>query len=257
MRRALQAVLSALVVASLAADARASEVHACVQAAEQGQRLRDKDQLKTARREFITCARDVCPAVVQKECVRWLADVDERLPRIVIRATDPAGQDVSDVRVSIDGEPAQERLDGRRLEIDPGQHLLRFERAGAPPVDKQLVVREGEKNRFVDVVLEGKEAAAPPPGQPRRWPVLGTVLAGVAVLGGAAFGYFAASGQSDVDHLRATCAPRCAQGDVDSARTKIVVANVSLGVGVLAAGAATYFLFFAPEPGGVTVGGRF
>jgi hypothetical protein len=225
----------ALALVSLAPSrAQATEVHQCVQAAEIGQRLRDKEMLKAARGEFITCASDACPAVVRQECVRVLA---------------------------------QERLDGRRLEIDPGQHTLRFERgdrAGvgrSAPIDKQILVREGEKNRFVDVVLDDGDKAAPPEapraaGKP--FPLLGAVFAGVAVLGGVGFAYFAATGQSDVDHLRTTCAPRCAQGDVDSAKTKILVANVSLGLGVVAAGAATYFFFFfAPDPATVTVGARF
>jgi hypothetical protein len=257
----------ALAFVSLAPSrAQATEVHQCVQAAEIGQRLRDKEMLKAARGEFITCASDACPAVVRQECVRWLADVDERLPRIVVRATDAASHDLSDVRVSIDGVLAQERLDGRRLEIDPGQHTLRFERgdrvggARSAPIDKQILVREGEKNRFVDVVLDdGDKAARPeaPRAAGKPFPLLGAVFAGVAVLGGVGFAYFAASGQSDVDHLRTTCAPRCAPGDVDSAKTKILVANVSLGLGVLAAGAATYFFFFAPDPATVTVGARF
>jgi hypothetical protein len=266
MRRALGCVALGVVLVAPRAAAAPTDVHECVTAAERGQRLRDKLLLKPAQGEFISCARDVCPGPVKSECTKWLADVSDRIPSIVVRATDGAGHDVTDVRVFVDDAPAQERVDGRRLEIDPGPHRIRFERSSFPPKTIEIVAREGEKNRFVDVAIGAEAPPPPPPPPPKRphdrpFPVLGAVLAGVAVLGGASFAFFAATGQSDVDHLRATCAPRCAPSDVSSARTKIIVANVSLGVGIVAAVSAGYFLFVAPAPSadsaGLSVGGTF
>jgi hypothetical protein len=236
-----------------AAAAAPSEVHECVAASEKGQRLRDKLQLKDAREQFLACARESCPGIVRTECSKWLADANDRLPNVVVRATDGAGHDVVDVKVFVDDALAQEKVDGRRLELDPGPHKLRFERAGIAPKSVDIVAREGEKNRLVDVVLGDATAATPPTPPPKEtphessFPVVGAVLAGIAVLGGVGFAVLAASGQSDVDHLRSTCAPRCASSDVSSARTKIILANVSLGVGIVALAGAGYFFFLAPS----------
>ncbi|HEY8077727.1 MAG TPA: hypothetical protein VIF62_26555, partial [Labilithrix sp.] len=154
----------------------------------------------------------------------------------------------------------------RHLDLDPGPHTLRFERAGRAPREMKVLVREAERNRFVDVVLGDAPAAKPerppaPTAEEKPFPVLGAVLAGVAVLGGATFAVLAASGSSDVSHLRSTCAPSCSASDVSSAKTKIIVADVALGVGILALAGAGYFLFIAPAgpsgSAGVTVGSRF
>lgn len=250
----LRAFAIALLLVTPAAAA-PSEVHECVAASEKGQRLRDKLQLKDAREQFLACARESCPGVVRTECSKWLADANDRLPSVVVRATDGAGRDIVDVKVFVDDALAQEKVDGRRLELDPGPHKLRFERAGTAGKTVDIVAREGEKNRFVDVVL-GEAApptttptVPPPKEKPHEssFPVVGAVLAGVAVLGGVGFAVLAASGQSDVDHLRTTCAPRCASSDVSSAKTKIILANVSLGIGIVALAGAGYFFFLAPS----------
>lgn len=91
------------------------------------------------------------------------------------------------------------------------------------------------------------------------------LLAGIGVIGLGAFAYFAAVGSSDVDRLRETCAPRCTESAVDRARTKIIVANVSLAVGALALGSAAVVFFVtpsdrgasAPASGGLVVRGSF
>jgi hypothetical protein len=47
--------------------------------------------------------------------------------------------------------------------------------------------------------------------------------------------------------LRHTCAPYCASSDLDSAKREALVADVSLGVGVVSLGAAAYFLLARPS----------
>jgi hypothetical protein len=264
MRGAALAVSTALLLASSAALASGP----CVNAADRGQALRDKLKLRAAREEFITCAKDSCPAVVRTECIQWLADVDARLPSIVIRATDVSGRDVDDVRVTIDGVLEESRLVGRRINVDPGLRRLRLEHPGAASIDTQLIAREGEHNRIVDIVFTapaaapaaGSAPASAPGDKATPFPIAGVVFAGVAVLGAGAFAYFAASGQSDVDDLRSSCAPRCAASDVSSARTKIAIANIALGVSVVSLGIAGYF-FFVPTPdrqgANAAVGGTF
>jgi hypothetical protein len=234
---------AALLLASI--PARADVVQDCVNAAHQGQRHRETGALRAARREFLACSASTCPTLVRTDCGQWLTDVEQRMPGLVVRATDENGQDLIDVRVLVDGTLEQERLEGRPLLVDPGARILRFERAGSKPVTMRVVVREGEKTRLVDVVMR---AAASAGEKPRTFPVLPVVLGAIGVLGIAGFAYFAADGSSDVDRLRSSCAPRCAESDVDDARRKIIVANVSLGVGLVSLGAAAWLLLGGREP---------
>src|SRR3954465_1687817 len=112
---------------ALAAD----EMLACVSAAEKAQRLRGANKLLQARASLLICSRDVCPGVVRSDCTRWRAEVEASVPTIVLRAQDPRGQDLTDVKVWLDGTPLADKVDGLPLEIDPGQHVLTGEHAGS------------------------------------------------------------------------------------------------------------------------------
>lgn len=76
---------------------------------------------------------------------------------------------------------------------------------------------------------------------------MAAVVGGVGVVAIGAGGYFFFDGKSDVSHLRDSCAPGCQESDVDRARTKIRVADVLLGTGIIALGVAT---FLALDSGG-------
>ena len=73
------------------------------------------------------------------------------MPTVVLAARLPNGADEVDVRVLVDGKPLAQRLDGRAVELEPGDHLLSFQPgvAGAAPVEMRVVVREGEKGRLI------------------------------------------------------------------------------------------------------------
>jgi hypothetical protein len=66
------------------------------------------------------------------------------------------------------------------------------------------------------------------------------VLAGVGVVALGSFGYFGISGHARASDLKDGCGQTktCDPADVDSARSKYLVADVSLGIGVVALGAA-------------------
>jgi hypothetical protein len=69
-------------------------------------------------------------------------------------------------------------------------------------------------------------------------------------VGGAAlasFALFGAAGRTQQTNHLDPCAPSCPHAEVQSVRTKYLVADVSLGVSVIALGAAAYFLLFAPS----------
>lgn len=215
--------------------------HVCVESAHEGQRLRDAGKLAGAREAFAQCRVDTCPTLVRESCEQWAADVDARLPTIVLGAKDDRGNDLSDVRVTSDGKELTRSLDGRSLPIDPGPHELVFETPGRAPVRQFVVMREGERVRPVVAVLPARAASAASPepeSSPSRLPL---VLAGAAsVLGFSGFAVFGILGQNEKDRLADTCAPTetCAASDVSAARTKLIVADVSLLVGI--AGAAAF-----------------
>jgi hypothetical protein len=266
-RFALEVPLALAVLVTLfSPTARADEKEACVAASDQGQTLRDEGKLRAARTQMALCARDVCPSIVRRDCEKWLSDIDAMQPTVVLGARDPKGNDVTGTRVLLDGVVLAGRLDGKPIAIDPGEHTFRYEAPGAAPVEQRAVMRVGEKNRILTAVvmplpLSASTAVAPPPSTPAEaevpsshapLPVVSIALASVAVVAGASFAYFGLSGTSDVSHLRATCAPDCAQSDVDSARTKLIVSDVALGVGLVSLAGAAWFYFHrapaAPPP---------
>jgi len=81
---ALPALLLAFSPSALAAGP-ADAKKACVAASTEGQTARDDGKLMDARKSFLSCARDECPAVVRKSCAQWLTDVEDRIPSAVIR----------------------------------------------------------------------------------------------------------------------------------------------------------------------------
>jgi hypothetical protein len=106
------------------------------------------------------------------------------------------------------------------------------------------VIREGEKSRLLAVSFPASEK----PG--KGIPVGVWVFGALGVIGGGGFAALALSGQSDVSNLRSTCAPNCSSSQVDGARTQIILANVSLGVGIASLGiATTWFLLSRSHEG--------
>jgi serine/threonine protein kinase len=73
------------------------------------------------------------------------------------------------------------------------------------------------------------------------------IVGGIGVVALGSFAVFGLGGKSDVSTLEKECKPNCAQSDVDSARTKLIIADISLGVGVVALGVATYMILTRPK----------
>ncbi|HEY8040853.1 MAG TPA: hypothetical protein VIF15_13705 [Polyangiaceae bacterium] len=245
--------LGVLLVAS--ESARADAIDACVSAATSGQLAQRRGQLRAARRAFLACAMPECPAEVKAVCEPLLANVESSLPTVILGARDDRGQDLADVRVSVDGAAFAETLDGKAAAMDPGPHVLRFERVGAPPVELQVVIREAEKNRAIGVVLpagpgadrDGQpEARSPRVGPPAPFYALG----GVALVSVGVFATLAIHGQRQFDG----CNPHgCSQSTVDSLALERGLAFGALGVGVVSAGVAAWL--FATRPASTTTPG--
>jgi hypothetical protein len=253
-RRAISCVLCVLAV-SAGGPARAEEKKACFEAYERGQRLRRASELRASAKELSTCAREACPAMIRKECSQWLEEVDNALPSLIFAVTGPDGHDVTDVKVSMDGEVLVTSLSATAVPVDPGAHRFRFEREGLPTIEQEHVIREGEKLRRLSASFAtGQEPAEPVGPAPsdraepttRPTPMIVYVLGGVGVAALGGFGFFALSGVNDKRKLEA-CRPFCSKDDIDANKRTFLLADVFLGLGVVSIGAAAVLFFTRPE----------
>ena len=233
-------------------DARADEREQCASAADQAQQLRDEGKYRRAREQFLLCARDACPGPIKKDCLDWLSKVDDVAPTVVFAAKD-GDRDISDVKVLIDGVQITEKLDGKPLLVDTGEHSFKFEHGGEVKEQKVLITA-GQKGRNISVQFGAAKGpgpgSGPAPEQPRGEGSLvpALVLGGVGVVALGSFAYFALSGMSaKKDFDDSNCKPNCAQSDVDSVKTKLLIGDISLGVGVVAIGIATYLVVTRPH----------
>lgn len=263
----------------------AFDKRSCALAYETAQQLRIKQKLRLSREQLITCGHSSCPSVVTKDCSAWLEEVESELASVLFRARDGKSRDLTEVRISIDGQTLREQLDGGPVFVDPGPHLFHFESDANGTADVYQALRKGERGRVIEVTLkarqdeppkvdpevavdkvdagaadrlpndvqddEKKAESKPPielqltrPDPSHGGPGTGTyVAAGIGVLALSSFAYFELKASSDVSDLRSTCAPYCPASEIDAVRSKLVVANVSLGVGVTALGVAGLLWF--------------
>ena len=215
----------------------ADEVDACIAAAEQSQVQRRDGLLRAAHDRLVVCARDTCPRAIQKDCKRWLGEVEAATPSVVIHAADPSGADVLTGHVTVDGAPLEGALSGRAIPFDPGEHALRIE-AGDRVVEQRIVIRQGEHDRLITLNFAADAAPSSRPIPTGAW-ILGG--AGVAALTtGAALW---AVGRSERSTLYSTCgiSHTCDASSIDAARTKLVAGDIVFGVGVVAVGAAVWW----------------
>ncbi len=264
--RVYQRVIARLLVATLALPtvmlapsvAAAADKAACVAASDSAQGLRSAMKLREARKQLLVCVQDDCPAVVKKDCGDWLAEVDKAIPTVVFHVTDATGGDVSAVKVLVDGAVLVDTIDGSAVAIDPGAHTIRYEGPGGEVFETKVVIREAEKNRVLAVSFGkakgGDVTPPPPPASAGDHPTPHTsgvpsstiILGGFGVLGIAGFAYFGLTGINDRNRLRDRCAPYCDKSEESPARTKLAIADVSLLVGVVSLGLATYFYLARP-----------
>jgi hypothetical protein len=243
------------------ARAAKNDAEVCARAAERAQSLRTAGKLLASMAELRVCVQTTCPPFVRHDCAQWQADVEASVPTVVVGAQAADGRDLVAVRVTVDGAPFADRVDGLARPLDPGEHRFRFETEGAPPVEQIVVLREGEKRRSVDAVLAPppREALPPPPPPPPAsegssrgpWP---WVFGGIGLVGAGVGTALVVSGLSDYHALADGCGHTgsCSPSDVSSVRTRLWIADTLLVVGGLSLGVATW-LAFRPLPGGGAV----
>ncbi|MEZ4227098.1 MAG: hypothetical protein R3B13_39535 [Polyangiaceae bacterium] len=249
----------------------------CIEAHSQSQKLRADGKLRAAREQLLICAQSSCPQIARNDCTGWLGEVEKEVPSIVFRARTGDGNDAVEVRVLMDGEELAKRLDGRAVSVEPGPHQFRFELAGHPAVERQLVIIVGERNRAITIDFEPAGTTPQPEPKPDTQPEPETatgggiptatwIFGGIGVAGLAGFTYFSLKGRSDEDDL-SSCKPNCTDDAVSDVERTYLFGDISLAVGVVSLGAATYFLltdepnkkpsttgYLAPTLGGAQLG---
>ena len=252
----------------------------CAAKQKQLQTLEQSGHLREARDAALECSPAVCGELVSQQCRTRHQILEEEIPSVVATAVDEQGAPLVEVEVRVDGALLTTRIDGQGILLDPGLHEFSFSAKDRSPYVEKILIAQGERNRRVSAVLQpapsvpsagAKEAAAAvaatPPGsaapptaaaapvaaspavvtEPSRhvsgWTyVVGGV--GVAALGTSIA--LATWGHTD-NQLLDQCAPNCSQESVDHVRHLYIAADVSLGVGVVALGVATWMYFSTPK----------
>lgn len=161
--RTLAAALSGILFLAPTDEARADPKQECSAAYDATQSLRDDGKLVDARKQARLCSDMLCPAFVREDCSQWLMEIDALVPTVVFTAKDTAGASTFAVRVLLDGRVLLDQLDGSAVLLDPGEHHVRFEIASMGALEKDIVVRKGEKNRTIDASFDSHVAQPKPP----------------------------------------------------------------------------------------------
>ncbi len=221
----------------------------CIAAADDGQKLRDDGKLSAARDKFVVCATKTCPGIIAKSCAGWRDDADRDMPSITFRVLDEQGKELIDAKVAID-TATEQPISAKAVPLDPGAHVAHVRRADGKTTDENFLLRPGEKNRMIEIHFMPPPAPVTPKPVPTpatttvasdgfKVPLLGWVGLGVFVAGGVTTTVFAVMAKGDESDLRSRgCAPSCPSSDKDSINTKLLVANVGMGVGIAGLGLA-------------------
>ena len=266
----------AAVTPALAAQPTATE---CLDASDKWIALRNQRLFVEARAELLVCASTSCPAEVRDECAARIGEVNASIPTVVFEAKDASGGDLSAVKVTIDGKPFAEELQGASIPVDPGEHAFVFETPGLASVERKMILAEGVKDRREIVTFGSAEGAAtrpvnaPSPADSRRdlppasgdgktQRILGFTAIGAGVVGltvGVIFELRRSSKLSDRDAI-------CPGGDcsvktkaeqdaltpqvnslTDDARTASTIGTIGLVAGGLLTAGGLALVFTAPR----------
>jgi hypothetical protein len=196
-----------------------------------------------------------------------MTELDPRVPRIVVRLGTGAPKDTT---IQRDDVPLGSAAFDVSFPVDPGPHVIVAAAAGHEAKRFPLSVSEGEK--VVVEVVPGVEVAPPQPASPAviqidsaasarpespaaadGWKRGAAYVAGaVGVVGLGVGAYFGVSALSKWSSAKTDCGSGCpenapARTEKSDATTDATIADIGLGVGVVAVAGAVWLFVTAPS----------
>jgi hypothetical protein len=119
--------------------------------------LANLKRLKEARDMFRGLAASSIEDVPDKEkpivadAAKRVPELDKKIPKLVVKIDKPP----ADARITVDGAPV---LEGRPVDLDPGEHLVHVSSAGTKPFDGKVTLNEGDDSPY-PVTLESLGAS--------------------------------------------------------------------------------------------------
>jgi hypothetical protein len=223
----------------------------CLAAHEQAQDARLAGQLLSTRAALRECSAAACPALVSRDCVLWLTEIEQQIPSVIFRAAKD-GEDVVMLRVREGDKLLTESITGSPLELDPGPHHFVAELPGFPAQDATYVLQAGDKGRVVrfDFVSPQPSAEAGPTAPPpaptlarpdyRPIPTVSYVLGGVTLAATATSAVLGGLALAKRKEVQENCAPLCPDRDVRSVKQLALGSDIALVVALLGGGATVY-----------------
>ena len=233
----------------------------CAEAYETAQERRASGQLQETRERLAYCAQEECPSFVQKDCARWLTEVDRELPSVRLVAVGVDPKDAKELNVTIDGKIVSAALSGSPVTLDPGRHELVIERPGQEPIRRVIMAQQGVQNRtlridFGQAAEAPAEASAPADSAATMEPLAYAAL-GLGAIGLGVFAVVGTLGNYDEEAFRQDCPEETAFPDMvkegtchsstvrertSTYQTEFVVADVGLITGIAGLTAGTVLL---------------
>jgi hypothetical protein len=201
-------------------------------------------KLLEARRKFEACAIAGCPTVIQKDCKSLGRTVEKSIPTLRVSLLHPDGKAIHGFEVELDGSALPLSASEQSIELDPGARRFRLAAPNYPTAEVSVDVREGQKDRVIVVQFAPRDPAS---GKIRN---LGQILTGVGAFGIVTFAAFDVSARIDRGKLGDRASRPSMDRDYDLVNrmhTKRLVADVSLGVGLVSLGVATYLLLVTKD----------
>jgi hypothetical protein len=122
----------------------------CVSEHDRARMLRLDEKWMEARAAMGRCSTESCPLAIRSDCRVWLEEVAQAIPTllIIVERDDDGSRPVL---MELDGRPSELAELARPMEVLPGKHRLRFVLDSYAPIESEIVVQKGEKNRLVKV----------------------------------------------------------------------------------------------------------
>jgi hypothetical protein len=134
-----------------------SENRACSSAFKSAQQSVQSNRFVEASQSFSKCAREVCGETMAQECSHRNSEIYSDLSSVVFVVTDPAGEPMTEVQVTMDGAPLTSRLDGLSLPVEAGPHEFAFSVSGGVFASQKIVIFRGQRNRAISVTRPATE----------------------------------------------------------------------------------------------------